>query len=190
MTTALQVESGALLRREDAALLVIDVQERLLPVIAEGQGVVDNIVKLVRFSRIVGLPVILTEQLKLGETVEEIRAELPDLQPITKVEFSCLACEDFVEALSHLGRKTLILTGIEAHICVAQTALEALPDYEVHAVSDAMSSRSTHNREVALQRMRLAGVTVTSTEMLIFELLRRAATEEFRAALELVKGGE
>ena len=179
--------TGVLVRREDAVLVVIDVQERLLPHIAEGQGVVENIVRLARFARIIGLPVIITEQRKLGDTVDEIRAELPDIEPITKIEFSCLGCEEFLGALASLSRSTLLLTGIEAHICVTQTALEALPRYDVHAVADAVASRSVRNWEVAIKRMLQSGVTITSTEMLIFELLRRADTEEFGAALELVK---
>ena len=179
--------TGVLVRREDAVLVVIDVQERLLPHIAEGQGVVENIARLARFARIIELPVIITEQRKLGDTVDEIRAELPDISPITKTEFSCLGCEELLGALARLNRGTLLLTGIEAHICVTQTALEALPRYGVHAVTDAMASRSVRNWEVAIKRMLQSGVTITSTEMLIFELLRRADTEEFRAALELVK---
>ena len=177
--------AGVLVRREDVVLVVIDVQERLLPHIAEGQGVVENIVRLARFARIMGLPVIITEQRKLGDTVDEIRAELPDIKPITKTEFSCLGCEEFLESLASQSRGTL--PGIEAHICVTQTALEALPRYDVHAVTDAIASRSVRNWEVAIKRMLQSGVTITSTEMLIFELLRRADTEEFRAALELVK---
>ncbi len=178
---------GVLVRREDAVLVVIDVQKRLLPHIAEGQAVVENIIRLARFARIMGLPVIITEQRKLGDTVDEIRAELPNIRPITKTEFSCLGCEEFLEALGSLRRGTLLLTGIEAHVCVTQTALEALPRYDVHAVTDAIASQSVHNWEVAIKRMLQSGVTITSTEMLVFELLRRADTEEFRAALELVK---
>jgi isochorismate hydrolase len=180
---------GGLLRPEQAVLVVIDVQERLLPVIAERERVVANIRKLVRFAGIIGLPVIVTEQVKLGPTVEEIRCVLPDAAAIEKSAFSCFGCEEFVAAAGRLGRGTLILTGIEAHICVTQTALRALPHYGVHAVSDAMSSRSLHNWEIALGRMRQAGATITSTEMVMYELLEKAGTEEFRAVLQLVKEG-
>jgi len=103
--------TGVLVRREDPVLVVIDVQERLLPHIAEGQGGVENIVRLARFARIMRLPVIITEQRKLGDTVDEIRAELPDIKPITKTEFSCLGCEEFLGALARLSRGTLLLTG-------------------------------------------------------------------------------
>lgn len=185
--TVRHIPPEELLRREDAVLVVIDVQERLLPHIAEGQKLVKNIIKLIRFFHILELPIILTEQRKLGETVAEIRTELPDVEPITKTDFGCFGCEDFSAALDRIGRSALVLTGIEAHICVMQTALGALPRYGVHAVTDAMSSRSADDWEVAVRRMMQSGVTITSTEMLIYELLQRAGTEEFKAVLELVK---
>jgi len=185
----LKCNPGSLLRREEVALVVIDVQDRLLPTIAEGDRVVANIVKLVRFFRLLNLPTIVTEQVKLGTTVPEIRAELPDVEPVVKSDFSCFGCEDFAETLRGLGRNALALTGIESHICVAQTALRALPEYSVHVVSDAISSRSPQNVAVAVKRMLQAGATITSTEMLIYELLQRAGTDEFRAALKLVKEG-
>jgi nicotinamidase-related amidase len=181
--------AGGLVCREEAVLVVVDVQQRLAPAIAECDRVVANIVKLLRFARIVGLPVICTEQIKLGDTVEAIRAELGGIAPIQKADFGCFGCGEFVEALRGLGRRTLVLTGIEAHICVLQTALGALPDYAVHAVADAMSSRAPENRDLALERMRQAGVTVTATEMVMYEVLRRAGTDEFRAVLQLVKEG-
>lgn len=183
-----QPETGSgLLRREDAVLLVIDVQERLLPAIADGDAVAANIVKLLRFAQIIELPVILTEQQKLGPTVAPIRAEIPGEEPISKIEFGCFACPDFEEAVQASGRNTLVLSGIEAHICVAQTALGAIPEYGVHVVSDAISSRSLDDKKVALKRMLHAGVTITSTEMLMYELLGQAGTDEFRAVLKLVK---
>jgi len=179
--------AGRLLRREDAVLVVVDVQERLLPHVVGPEEVVANIVKLLRFARVVGIPVVLTEQLKLGPTVAEISRELPGISPIGKTEFGCLACDAFAEALGVLGRRVLVIAGLEAHICVMQTALQAIPGYTVHVVGDAVSSRSLANRDAALQRMAQAGVVVTSTEMLLYEIMARAGTEEFRAALELVK---
>ena len=181
--------NSRLVHRDDAILLVIDVQERLLPHIAGGEALVANIAKLVQFARIIGLPVVVTEQVRLGPTVAGIAQHLADVEPITKAEFGCLGCEGFTERLTVLGRNTLILTGIEAHICVAQTALQALDHYTVHVVRDAVGSRCRANRRVALDRMREAGVVITSTEMVMYELLARAGTDEFRAVLPLVKGG-
>ena len=178
---------GHLLQREDVVLAVIDVQERLLPAIPNKESVLANIVKLLRFAQIIDLPVILTEQQKLGPTVEPVRAEIPGLEPIGKIDFSCFACPDFVQALQASGRNTLVLSGIEAHICIAQTALAAVLDYSVHVVSDAIASRSPEDREAALSRMMQSGVTITTTEMVMYELLGRAGTDEFRAVLKLVK---
>ena len=175
------------LRRDDALLVVIDIQERLLPVMAEKERVVENALKLIKFSRIVGLPILLTEQENLGETTSELREELKDIQPIIKLEFDCFESLAFADRLRRLNKNTLLIVGIEAHICVTQTALHALSHYAVQVVSDAISSRSPHNAEVALQRMRHNGVIVTSTEMAIYELLERAGTDQFRETLKLVK---
>jgi len=179
--------SPNLANREDSILVIIDVQERLMPVIANKETVEENVVRLMKFAEIIGFPIILTEQENLGDTLPEILEARPDLQPIRKLHFDCFRCQDFPPKLANLGRKTLILCGVETHICVAQTALHALSDYTVHVVSDATSSRAEHNWKVALNRMRQAGVVVTSTEMVIYELLQRAGTDEFRAVLPLVK---
>jgi nicotinamidase-related amidase len=176
-----------LLSRNDALLVVIDMQERLLPAIVEKEKIVENTLKLVKFARIIGLPILLTEQGNLGETKPEIRAELNNIKPIPKLEFDCFESRAFGERIRQLNRNTLVIAGIEAHICVAQTALHALANHRVHVVSDAVSSRSPHNWEVALGRMRQAGVTITSTEMVIYELLGKAGTDQFRKVLKLVR---
>ena len=176
-----------LLARENCVLVIIDVQERLTPAVAESARTIDNIVRLIKFARLVGLPMILAEQEKLGATVSELRTEMPEVHPIHKTEFDCFACVGFLKRLDEIGRNTLIIAGLETHICVAQTALHALPHFNVHVVSDATSSRAIHNWSTALERMRDRGATITTTEMVIYELLRRAGTDEFRAALALVK---
>jgi nicotinamidase-related amidase len=176
-----------LIVKEDSVLVVIDVQEKLMPVIANGEKVTDNVVRLLKFSQIIGLPVILTEQENLGATLPEIRDLIPDTRPIPKLVFNCFRSDEFEKAVQETGRNTLILTGVETHICVAQTALHALPQFTVHVVSDATSSRTVENCNIGLERMRQSGAVITSTEMLIFELLQRAGTDEFRATLPLVK---
>lgn len=181
------LDAQNLITREDSVLIVIDVQEKLMPVIANREKVIDNIIRLLKFAQIIGLPVILTEQQNLGPTVPEIKNEIPDSQPISKIVFNCFFCDDFVNHIPQMGRKTLILTGVETHICVAQTALHALPNFTVHVVSDAVSSRTTDNWNVGIERMRQSGAIITSTEMVIFELLQRAGTDEFRETLNLVK---
>ena len=179
--------TGPLVSRENCALVIIDVQQKLVPVIAEAGRVIENIVKLIRFAKIVDIPVVLTEQQKLGETVAEIRGEIPGLQSIPKITFSCFGAGKFGEHIRQLKKNTLIITGLEAHICVAQTALHAISDYTVHVVSDATSSRSVHDWKIALERMQCDGITITSTEMLIYELLTRAGSPEFKEALRLIK---
>jgi nicotinamidase-related amidase len=179
--------SSALLRKEDCALLVIDVQEKLVRVIDDANRSIENIVRLIRFSKIVDIPIVLTEQQNLGDTVNEIRDEMTIFQPVSKITFSCFASEEFCKYLKNLNKKTLIVTGIETHICVAQTVLDAINEYDVHVVSDAVSSRSINNKEIALDRLRQNNVTITTTEMLIYELLIKAGTNEFRKTLGLLK---
>jgi len=179
--------SNQFLTRDESVLVVIDVQEKLVPVINNRDKMRDNIVKLLRFAKIIGLPVVVAEQENLGPTLREIKAETPNLAPLTKIEFNAWKCSQFVERLNQLSRNSIILTGIEAHICIAQTALDLLPRFNVHVVSDAVSSRSRENWDIALQRMRQSGAVITSTEMVIYEILERAGTREFREALGLVK---
>ncbi len=176
-----------LIAREDCVLVVIDVQEKLMPVIANRDRVTENVVRLLKSSEILGLPIILTEQEKLGDTLPGLLKARSGLQPVRKLDFDCFGCREFVEELHRLERRTLILCGVETHICVAQTALHAAPDHTVHVVSDATSSRKEANWQVGLERMRQEGVVITSTEMVIYELLKRAGTDEFRAVLPLVK---
>ena len=176
-----------LIKREDSVLVVIDVQERLIPVISNHNKMIANIVKLIRFAEIISMPVVMTEQEKLGLTVKEIKMELPDLVPITKIEFSAGKCSKFVKKLDQLSRNNVILAGIETHICIAQTALELLPNFNVHVISDATSSRSVENKDIALQRLNQSGVVVSSTEMVIYELMEKAGTEEFKKVLSLIK---
>jgi isochorismate hydrolase len=179
-------QSG-LIEREDSILVIIDMQDKLFPVMAEKEDLANQVMKLVRFSKIIGLPVIMTEQEKLGPTLPGIMGELASVSPVHKVDFNCFGCEAFAKRVQELERRTLILCGIEAHICVAQTALYAASEYEVHVVADGIASRSPENRRIALERMSERGITITSTEMVIYELLRKAGTDTFKEALKLVK---
>ena len=181
------LSSSSLLSKEDCVLLVIDVQKKLVPVITGADKAIENVIKLVKLAKILQLPIVLTEQQNLGETIEEIRSEIKEIQPISKITFSCFGLEEFADHISRFNRKTLILTGIESHICVTQTALDAPAEYSIQVVSDAVASRAPHNLKIALDRMQRGGATITSTEMAMYELLRKAGTDEFRAALPLVK---
>ena len=177
-----------LLKREDTALVVIDVQERLFPFITNREAVLANIVTMIRFAKLLELPIIVAEQIKLGPIVPEIRNELPGLDPIVKSEFSAMRCPEFAQRLEALNKKSLVVVGIETHVCVAQMVLHALSRYRVHVLADAVGSRSPDNWRVALERMRQAGAVISSTEMAMYELMERAGTDEFRAVLPLVKG--
>lgn len=177
----------ALIDRDESLLVVIDIQERLMPVIADRERVIENVLKLVQFSKIVGLPVVLTEQERLGSTLNEVKKELHDLEPVVKKHFNCFYDDIFSEKVRGSGKKTLIIAGVEAHICVAQTAIYASSRFNVHVIEDAVSSRTRDNRGFAIERMKQAGVVISSTEMFIYEILKMAGTAEFKEALKLVK---
>jgi isochorismate hydrolase len=178
---------NGLLSREECILIIIDIQDKLMPAIAEKERVVSNAVKLAQFCRITGIPVFITEQEKLGDTVAVLKNELTDVELFRKIHFNCFSAHNFDAAIRKTGKKSLILTGVEAHICVAQTALHALTFCGVQVVSDATSSRLMENHTVALERMRDAGAVITSTEMFIYEILQKAGSDEFKKVLPLVK---
>lgn len=176
-----------LLNRKDCMLALIDIQEKLLAVMHGKEALLENAVKLTSFAGIIGLPVLVTVQEKLGPTVSELAAVITEVSPVSKLEFDACRCPEFAHALEDLGRGTVIIAGIESHICITQTVLHLLSDYRVHVVSDAVSSRTPENKRVALDRMREAGAVISSTEMIMYELLGEAGTDEFRETLKLVK---
>jgi nicotinamidase-related amidase len=174
------------------ALVVIDIQEKLLPAILNHKVVVRNVQMLIRLATILEIPTLLTTQYArgLGVTVPEIADLLPEVNPIDKLEFGCFGQEGFRTALHELPghRTTLLLCGIESHICVMQTALGALENgYMVHVASDATGSRTDGNWRLGLQRMESAGCVISSTEMMIYELLKRSGTAQFKEMLRYIK---
>jgi len=179
-----------MLDRDKAVLILIDVQEKLTAVVAERDALVANLCKLVQGMRALDVPVIWLEQNPdgLGPTVPELKEHLSGLRPITKLSFSCWGEAPFRAALEGLGRQQALLCGIEAHVCVNQTALDLLAQgYRVQVVEDAVSSRVLSNKEAALAKLRAAGAVVTTTEMAFFELLRVAEGPAFKAILKIVK---
>jgi nicotinamidase-related amidase len=179
------------LNPEECALIVIDMQERLLPAIFEKERVLKNSQLLIRAAGILNVPTIATTQYAkgLGETVPEVKSLLSN-EAIDKQMFSCFGSGVFCSVLKRLPgrRSTVLLCGMESHICVAQTALAALREgYLVHVASDAVSSRTEWNWKVGLDRMRAAGAVISSTEMIIYELLRSSGTEEFKNMLKYLK---
>lgn len=179
-----------MLKKDECALIVIDVQGRLATLMHHREELFANVVRMIRGAGVLGLPIIWTEQLpdKLGETSPEIRKELAGLTPLIKKSFSCCGDDGFLEELSRVGRKQLLLTGIETHVCVYQTALDLLASgHEVYLVSDAVSSRIESNYHLGIERMKAAGAVLTSVEMSLFELLRVAEGDQFKRIIEIVK---
>ncbi len=175
---------------EESLLLVIDPQEKLVRMINNREEVVGTVTRLLQFASIFSLPVILTEHYPqgLGYTVEEVKEALPSYQPVLKRVFSCFGVPEFSKALEATGRKRLLVCGIETHICVCQTVLDALHrGYLVQVVADGTGTRRPEDHLVALERMRWAGATVTTSEALIYEITYRADGEEFKRVLDLVK---
>ena len=192
---ALSLEMTEVARRplqaEQCALIVIDIQEKLLPPIFQKEQLIKNAQLLTRLAGILQVPTIATTQYAkgLGNTVPELRSLIPD-DGIDKQIFSCFGSDVFCSMLKRLPgrRNTLLLCGMESHICVAQTALNALREgYLVHVASDAVSSRSEWNWKIGLERMRAAGAVISSTEMMIYELLRSSDTSAFKQMLPHLK---
>jgi nicotinamidase-related amidase len=176
--------------REKAALAVIDIQERLLPAVFEKERVAQNAVRLIQAAAAMKLPIVATEQYRkgIGPTVPEVASAIPGFAPIEKLAFSCCGADDFIEALQANGASDVILCGNEAHVCVTQTCLDLLDrGFRAFVAADAISSRAPANHRAGVERMRDAGAVIVSTEMILFELLGRAGTDEFKQILPLVK---
>jgi nicotinamidase-related amidase len=181
------------LEADHCALIVVDIQEKLLPPIFEKAQLLKNSQLLIRLAGILKIPAIVTTQYAkgLGNTTPEIASLLPDTQPIDKHMFSCFGSDVFCSMLKRLpgNRNTVLLCGMESHICVMQTALGALREgYIVHVASDAVSSRTEWNWKIGLERMRAAGAIISSTEMILYELLRSSGSPAFKELLPYLKG--
>jgi nicotinamidase-related amidase len=181
------------LAAEQCALVVIDIQEKLLPPIFQSEQLVRNTQLLIRAATILKIPALVSTQYAkgLGGTVAEIASLLPETEAIDKQLFSCFGSDVFCSALKRIpgNRNTLLLCGMESHICVTQTALAALREgYLVHVASDAVSSRAEWNWKIGLERMRAAGAVISSTEMMIYELMGSSGSPAFRELLPHIKG--
>jgi len=178
------------LSKDDTVLLIVDIQEKLAAVMKERERVVKNNLHLIELARMIGVPVLVTEQYPkgLGTTVAEVREELPVYQPIEKMTFDCCGQPKFLEELKELNKRSVVLTGMETHICVLQTCIGLLRSgINVHLVQDAVCSRTKENWKTGVEFMRDAGVVVTSTETVLFQLLKVAGTEEFKKISKRIK---
>lgn len=174
---------------QDAVLLVVDYQDRLLPAIHEAEACVAAARRLIEAARVLDLPTLLTEQYPagLGRTCSALLRVLADVPVVEKTLFSACVPE-VLDRLKALARPNVIVIGIEAHVCVQQTVLDLLRQgYTAHLCADAIGSRRSLDRDLAIERMRQAGAVVTSTESTIFELLGQAGTEAFKKVLKIVK---
>ncbi|MFC4728051.1 isochorismatase family protein [Coralloluteibacterium thermophilus] len=178
--------SNALCRTDDTVLLIVDVQERLLPAIHDGEAVVDRCLRLATAAGTLGVPVLGTEQYPqgLGPNVPALRALCADT--FTKRHFAATAEPGFLDWLP--ACRSVVLAGCEAHVCVLQTAIGLLEhDIEVKLVADAVGSRDPRNRDLALQRLRDYGADVVGTEMVLFEWLHTSAHPAFRTVSRLIR---
>jgi nicotinamidase-related amidase len=181
------------LEADQCSLVVIDIQEKLLPPIFQKEQMLKNAQLLIRLAGILKIPRLMTVQYAkgLGHTVPEIASLLPEAQAIDKQIFSCFGSDVFCSVLKRQpgNRNTLLLCGMESHICVMQTALAALREgYIVHVASDAVSSRTEWNWKVGLDRMKTAGAIISSTEMMMYELLKSSGAAGFKELLPYLKG--
>jgi nicotinamidase-related amidase len=172
----------------DTALLVIDVQEKLMVKIPDADRLTRNIGMLIDGARLLGLPVLATEQYPkgLGSTVAPLAARLPERPD--KVAFSCCAVPSVVETLRRQARPKVVLAGIEAHVCVLQTALDLLAqDFRVYIPADAVASRYPIDHEYALRRLEKAGAILTTAETAVFEWVGGANHPQFKAVSKLIQ---
>jgi nicotinamidase-related amidase len=179
-----------LLQAEKSVLLLVDVQARLLPSMAEPDGVVERAGILLKAAQALGVPILASEQYPagLGPTVPALRALLPEGAVMAKMRFSCAGDPAIADRLQSLRRPQVVLVGIEAHVCVLQTAMDLMArGHAPFVVADAVSSRAPANKEVAIARMREAGITVATTEMVVFEWLGQAGTPVFKTLSKLIR---
>ncbi len=172
-------------------LLVVDIQERLMRVIPAKDEVVRNSVLLIKAAKELGLPIVATTQYvaRIGELLPEITAEMPDVEPIDKLEFGCFGNEQVSTALkSYKNIDTWIVCGVETHICIYQTMMGGInAGYGMWLPADAAASRVEKNYETGLQRIKEIGGIVANTEMIIYEFLAKAGTDQFKALLPFLK---
>lgn len=179
-----------ILQRKHAALLIIDVQEKISAVMLDREFLLNNIVKLIKGCRALEVPIFITEQYPkgLGPTEQAIKEALGNSRPLQKMTFSCCGAAELMPALKKAGIKQVMLVGIEAHVCVQQTALDLLANgYQVHVIREGVSSRKTTDAQSALARLQSAGAVISTTEAALFELLERAGTPPFKEISQLVK---
>jgi len=174
-----------------AALVIIDVQESFRAAIPDFADLAARIADAARGAQLLNVPIVVTEQYSkgLGRTAEEIRAALPaDLEPVEKTAFSSCGAREFVARLEAAGARQILVCGIEAHVCVNQTTHDLLArGFQVHLLTDCVSSRSAQNKQAGLDKMLRSGALPSTVELALFELMRDARHEQFKAVQKLIK---
>lgn len=179
-----------MLNIDDSILIIIDVQDKLFNVMNDKELLVKNLLKLVKGVQILEVPIILTEQNPsgLGPTIAEVTELTSEVNRIPKFSFSCCGEERFLQKVHELNHKQAVIAGIETHICVYQTAVDLLNlGYHVQVVADCVSSRTSFNNNIGLDRLRSEGVVLTSTEMVLFELLKTARNPRLKEIQTIIK---
>lgn len=175
---------------DSTILVLIDMQEKLYPHMHEKEALLKNIVTLIQGFKVLDIPAVVNEQYKkgLGETLPEIKEAMGRQKGYEKIAFSCCKNDEVMIYIERLHRKSVVIAGIESHICVLQTAIDFRKNgYEVYVVADCISSRKQSDKEVALQRMAQEGVKLTTYESLLFELIEGADHESFKEISKLIK---
>jgi len=179
-----------ILGRKNTALVIVDLQEKFIPVIQNADEIVQNTLRCTLTFQMFSMPVLVTEQYPqgLGSTVAVIRNQFPVLDVQEKVEFSCLQNGDFRKKISEVKPQNVVLCGVESHVCIEQTALDLLAaGYAVYVVVDAVGARRSIDHATAIEKMKLLGIIPVTTEMVLFELAEKAGTQSFKNIQRMVK---
>ena len=180
----------ALINREDTIFIAIDFQEKLMPVMHDKEQLEDKVCRLAEGMKALEIPHIVTQQYTkgIGETIPGVAEAIGEFEPIDKTAFSCMNNEEFVAQLNDAGKKTAVVCGIEAHICLQQTVLQLLDEgYTVYVPVDCISSRSERDCLWSITRMGEAGAIITTYEAVLYELLGGSKAPEFKAISKIVK---
>ncbi len=176
--------------KEDSVALIIDIQEKLFPVMSESEKLLQNCLKLIDGLKVLSVPLIITQQYTkgLGPTLPSVSAKINGFSYYEKTAFSCLDEPAVEDKLALINKHNVVLCGIETHVCVLQTCIDLLEKgYKPVVVEDCVSSRNLNDRNVALERMRMEGAVITTYESLLFEMTRRAGSEIFKQISGIVK---
>ena len=179
-----------LFKKENSLILLVDYQEKFVPVLPDNDKTIKNIKMLLAGSNIYKIPIFVTEQVpeKLGKTISDFKEYLSEAKFFSKKTMSCCGLPEFTQELKEKKIKQVAICGIEAHVCVLQTCLDLLHNnFQVHLVSDAITARIPHNKEIAIQKIKSAGAIISSVETILFEIAYEAGTDEFKRLQQLFK---